>query len=440
MLLLLFLGYSSGLPLKLVFATLSLWLIEEGIDKSTVGTFALVSLPYSLKILWAPFIDQTRLPVLDAWLGHRRAWMLVTQVGLVFAILAMSLTDPFAAPSATAAAALVVALLSASQDVVVDAYRVELLEPEEQGAGTAIFVLGYRLAMLTAGAGALHLVTDFEASMWLATLRHGLHGDPAMYAWASARDGWSLAYAVMALLMGVGIVATLAAREPGGREVDSAQDRRPFRQIVRDAIVVPFAQFAARRGWWLILIFVFTFKLSDALAAVMTGPFLLETGFTRSEIAHVRDTWGLVASLSGVALGGVLVRAIGVTRSLRVAIAVMIVSNGMFSIQALVGHDVRVLVATIGIENVTGGFGTAAFVAYLSGLCDRRLAATQYALLTSISALSGTLLGSRAGWLALEVGWPAFFLVTAAASLPALAVDALRRYVDDSPPPPSIAP
>lgn len=426
-----FMGFASGLPLKLVFATLSLWLAESGINKATVGAFALVSLPYSFKILWAPLIDQTPLGALTRALGHRRAWMIVVQVLLVGAIVALALTDPFANPVATAVAAVVVAFLSASQDVVIDAYRVELLPQDRQGAGTATFVFGYRMAMLTAGAGVLHLVTSFEHALWLAELHHSYHGDPAAYAWASARDAWSFAYLAMAGVMALAATVTLVAPVPDPElERRRFDHRRTPREVFNNAIVEPFGDFIRRRGWPLILLFVFTFKLSDALAAVMTGVFLVETGFSNAEIANVRDTWGLVASLSGVAVGGLFVRALGVTRALRGAIAVMIASNLAFSWQAVVGHDVRWLVATIGIENLTGGFGTATFVAYLSSLCDRRFAATQYALLTSLSSLSGTLFGSFSGTIALAVGWPLFFALTGLASLPALLVDALRRRID----------
>jgi len=438
MLLLLFLGFSSGLPIKLVFSTLTLWLMEVGINKATVGVFALASIPYSLKFLWAPAIDVLRVPVLTRILGRRRAWMLVTQLSLVVALVFMAMTSPFDYALHTGIAALIVAFCSASQDIVLDGYRVELLEPTEQGAGTASFIFGYRLGMLAAGAGALRLVTIYEGVPSLSSWRHSFHGDGFWYQFAINRDAWSLSYLSMAALMIVGIVATFIAREPAaipnesadpngdsGQGAHSAGTSGPLhswariRRALYTAVIEPFALFMRRRGWVLILGFIFLYKLGDSLAGSMTNPFLLEIGFTRDHIASIRETYGLFAGLAGTAIGGLVVRALGIRKTLWIALALMMGSNLLFIAQYFRGADLAFLALTIGIENTTGGLGSAAFVAYLSALCDRRFAATQYALLTSLAAFAHITFGATSGWLAIRMGWPVFFAFTALTTAPA---------------------
>lgn len=420
MLLLGALGFSCGLPLKLVFATLSLWLVESGVSRAAVGVFALASLPYSFKFLWAPAFDHVKLPVLSQRLGKRRAWMLVTQLALAGAIAGVAMGDPTANPVATGVAAVFIAFFSASQDVVVDGYRVELLAADEQGAGAAVYVFGYRIGMLAAGAGVLHMVGLFDGSAWLQMWHHAAHGTPN-YAWTIARDGWSLAYLVMAATMAIGIVATLLAPRPP-RELALASAPAPARGErigFVQAIVDPIRLFVTQhKGWALLVVIALFFKLSDALAGTMTSPFLYDVGFSRAEIADIRDTLGLIATLAGVALGGWVVRAYGVRRAMWISLVVMMASNFVFTAQAIVGHSTGFLVLTIGIENLAGGVGTSAFVAYLSGLCDPDNAATQYAVLSSIPALWRTLLGASSGLIATALGWPMFFAATALAAAP----------------------
>jgi PAT family beta-lactamase induction signal transducer AmpG len=387
-----FLGFSSGLPRLLVYSTLSFWLLEEGLSITAVGLFAATALPYNLKFAWAPLLDRVRLPIVTRLLGLRRGWMAIIQVALAAAVLALSTGDPRAAPVVVAAMALVVSFLSASQDVVIDAYRVEILDDEEQGAGAAAVVFGYRIGMLVASAGALYIA-----------------------AWS---ESWPATYAVMAGLMAVGLVTTLLVREPASSESDDGE--APLVEEVRDAVLGPFRDFVGRRGMLLVLVFILLYKLGDALAGTMTNPLLVALEFEKTTIADVAKTFGLVASIVGVFAGGALVRRLGIVRALWVAGFLQMGSNLMFSVQAWVGRDVPTLVATIGIENLSGGLGTAAFVAYLSALCDRRYTATQYAFLTAAASSLKTVVSTGSGAAVEAVGWAPYFLLTTAAAAPGL--------------------
>ena len=459
MLLLFVLGFSSGLPILLVFSTLTVWLTEVGVQKSTVGTFALVSTPYSFKFLWAPLIDQIRLPVLEKKLGRRRSWMLVSQILLMGAIAALGLTQPYGltvglgewtmhastSVAVTAVIAVVVAALSATQDIVLDAYRVERLERDEQAAGSAVFVFGYRMGMLVAGAGALFLAEYFQAGVFggLASalqLDHIFRGAAALVAMVGLElSPWGLTYLMMALCMLPGLLGTVLGREPtrGSDAPQDQQTRTGFHPLTLFLRLVwnPLATFVRSRsanGLGIavgVLAFVFLFKLSDALAAVLRNPFLVEIGFSKSEIASIAQTYGMIASIVGALLGGYLVKMIGLTRGLWLSLLLMIGSNLLFAQQAALGADAGFLVLTITIENLTGGFGTAAFVAYLSLLCDVRHTATQYALLTSLSSVGRTIIGSSTGFVAERVGWEQFFILTAVAGAPAILVLAvLHRW------------
>ncbi len=456
MLLLFTLGFSSGLPILLVYSTLGVWLTEVGVQKSTVGAFALVSTPYTFKFLWAPLIDQLRLPVLEKALGRRRSWMLVTQLLLMAAIAALGLTAPHgltvtlaqfemhASSSVlpTAIIAVTVAALSATQDIVLDAYRVERLERDEQAAGSAIFVFGYRMGMLIAGAGALFLAAYFQAETFggvarLLQVDHLAGGLNALASSAGMEAGpWGLAYGVMGLCMLPGILATLFGKEPTSKAATSADGASTgIIGLLYRLVIQPFRTFIASRSQdglaiaFGVLAFVFMFKLSDALAAVLRNPFLVEIGFTKIQIASIAQTYGMVASIVGALLGGYLVKVLGLTRGLWLSLILMIASNLLFAYQAVLGPDAGFLVFTITVENLTGGFGTAAFVAYLSLLCDVRHTATQYALLTSLSSVGRTIVGSSMGVVAESLGWQAFFGFTAVVGLPALLLlAALHRW------------
>ncbi|CAK0756315.1 Anhydromuropeptide permease [uncultured Gammaproteobacteria bacterium] len=399
-------GIASGLPLALTGSTLTLRLAESGLTKEAIGLFALVGMPYSLKFAWAPLIDRLSLPWLTARFGRRRGWALVTQVMLVAALVALAMIDPGVAPWTAAWLASAVAFGSASQDVVIDAYRVEILGESEQGAGAAVSVLGYRIGMLLSGAGSLFLA--------------GL-------------VPWATVYLTMAALAALGMVVVLAAPEPP--EPEEPEDRQqlgPARTSVkrnwrtdlavwlRRAVIAPFADFARRPAWPAILAAIVLFKLGDALIGAMVMVFYLELGFAKAEIASVTKVFGLIATIGGGLVGGGLVLRLGTLPALLLGGIMQALSNLMFLILALSGRDLGVLIATIGLENAAAGMATAAFVAWLSGLCSVAYTATQFALLTSLASFARHVLSAPAGQLEVWLGWPGFFLVTVLAALPAL--------------------
>ena len=409
----LFLGFSSGLPLALTFSTLTFWLKESGLTNTAIGLFASVSTPYALKFLWAPIVDRMPIPVLTRALGRRRGWIVCTQIALMLSLVMLGASDPAADPWTTALLAMLVAFCSASQDIVIDAYRVDVLDEHQYAAGAAAIVFGYRVGMLVSGAGALLLATYV---------------------------GWFHVYALMAALVTVGLAATLLGPEPvrAPTEESVATEKRVAAYLAARphlagrraqavawmyaAVVAPFADFMKRGGWVAILAFVMFYKFGDALAGVMTNPFLLELGFTKVEIAGVVKTYGLAATLIGAGIGGSLMSSVGLVRSLWICGILQMLSNLTFAVQAVVGHSVAMLTVTIGLENLAGGMGTAAFVGYLSSLCNVSYTATQYALLTSFMSAARTWLSSSAGWLADAMSWPEFFVLTTFAAMPGLAL------------------
>jgi PAT family beta-lactamase induction signal transducer AmpG len=388
-------GFASGLPLPLSGATLSIWLAEAGVSLASIGLFALAGTPYNVKFLWAPLLDRVRVPILSGLLGRRRAWMIVIQIGLMLSLLALGLTSPAENAAATAALALVVAFFSASQDVVIDAYRIEILDESEQGAGAAMTQAGYRVGLLAAGAGALYLA---EAVPWAAV------------------------YAVMAALVVLGFVAAALAPlppEPAG----NADPSRPAGDWLRQTIVAPFTEFFERNGMavaLLLLAFILLYKLGDAFAGVMANPFYIKIGFTKTEIASVSKIFGVAATLLGVFLGGAIVKRYGVLKSLLGCGLLQMASNLMFAAQAAIGHDVGFLFLTIGIENLSGGMGSAAFVAYLSLLCNTAYTGTQYALFSSFMAFGRTWLAASSGWVAEGTDWVTFFVISTVVAVPGL--------------------
>lgn len=392
----LFLGFSSGLPLLLVFSTLSLWLVDEGVSRTAIGLFSLVRTPYTFKFLWAPLIDRLPPPPGLRRLGRRRGWTLTTQAALALAILGMASTDPSALPMMTALCAVLVAFSSASQDIVIDALRIELLQDHQQGAGAGVIVLGYRIGMLTAGAGALYLAAALP---------------------------WAVVYTIMAACVLVGVVTVLLIPEPPEPTepdpADTAHDGPP--SWLRRAVVAPFTDFMARYPLWpAVLAFIMLYKLCDAYLGVMANPFYVDVGFSKEEIASVSKVFGVVATIVGGILGGLMVSRMGTLWALMLAGILQALSNLVFAVQAVVGPSVPMLMVTIGIENITGGLATAAFVAFLSGLCAASYTATQYALLSSFMAFARDLLASSSGWLAEQVDWVTFFIATAVMALPAL--------------------
>jgi PAT family beta-lactamase induction signal transducer AmpG len=401
----LLMGFSSGLPLALTFGTLSYRLAEDGVSLAAIGLFGLVRTSYSLKFLWAPLLDRLAIPGLTARLGRRRSWALVIQLLLMAAIAVLGFADPRGDPAATALAAVVVAFLSASQDIVIDAYRIELLLPEEQGAGAAATQWGYRFGMLASGAGALY---------------------------AASFGGWRFSYLVMAGLMTVGMATVWLTPEPQ-REPDGADMPPPpgataierLRAWLGRAVVAPFRDLAVRNGalqFAAIVVFIVLYKFGDALAGSMANPLYVALAFTKVEVATISKVYGVVATLAGVALGGVCVARFGVFRALFVCGALQACSNLMYAVQVWAGHSVAVLTVTIGGENLTGGMASAAFVAYLSNLCGRDFTATQYALLSSLATVGLNVLAASGGALAESLGWIRFFVLSTALCVPSLAL------------------
>lgn len=378
------LGISSGLPLLLIGNTLRAWMTVEKVNLAAIGWFSLVALPYSLKFLWAPLLDRFTLP----FLGRRRGWLIVIQSGLLLAIALMALQKPSDALQLLAVNALLIAFLSATQDIAADAYRADVLEEREMGAGAAVFVLGYRIALLLTASLPLILADQIP---------------------------WPTVYLLMSSVMVIGLVGTILAPEP--RE----SDRPPA--TLADAVLLPFGEFFQRlgllQGFW-ILVFIVLYKLGDAFVSIMSTPFLLQTGFTLTDIGAVQGVMGVIATTVGALAGGVILSKIGINRSLWVFGGLQAVSNLTYFIQAQLGRDYRFMVLTINVENFCAGLGTAAFVAFLMSLCNQRFSATQYALLSSLMAVSRDILVAPAGTLVEITGWPLFFLISIAAALPGL--------------------
>jgi MFS transporter, PAT family, beta-lactamase induction signal transducer AmpG len=383
---LLLLGFSSGLPLYLTGQTLQAWMTTSGIDLATIGAISLFALPYSLKFFWAPLLDRYTPP----FLGRRRGWMVIIQLALMVAIGAMSLRDPRTGLQLLALNAIVIAFLSATQDIVIDAYRADILETREMGAGAAMWVLGYRVALLATGSLA-YILAD--------------------------RMPWPTVYALMATLMIVGIIAAISAREP----VLRAQPP----QTLRDAVVLPFSEFFKRSGartGLAILVFIVLYKLSDYMAQNMSTPFLLQTGFSQTEIGAIRGGIGLGATIVGVMAGGALVGKLGINRSLWVFGALQALSNLMYYLLSITQQDRGLLIATMVIENFCTGLVTSGFLAFLMSLCNVQYSATQFALLSSLMSASRDVVVSPSGAIAEVTGWPMFFIITLLAGIPGLAL------------------
>lgn len=409
-----FFGFAAGLPLALSFGTLSYWLTRVGTSKGEIGLFTLLTLPYALKFVWAPFMDRLPLPVLTRLFGRRRGWILASQIGAIAAILGVGFSDP--APGylmGTAVMACLIAFFSASQDIVIDAYRVEILDLRQQGAGAGAYQIGYRIAMLVSGGGALIVAGYF---------------------------GYVAAYVVMAAMMLVGVATVLLSPEPSISESGDAVHRQGeieslkrgktgiqlvLRQVVGwlyAAAVAPFLEFMSRRGWVVILAFVLFYKFGDTLASMLTGPFYLELGFSEAQIGALSKPIGITATIIGAVIGGSMVFSQGMIRSLWISGIFQLVSNLMFVVLAEVGADLWLLGLTVGIENLAGGMGGAVFIAYMSSLCNVSYTATQYALLSSLANVGRTLFSAPAGFLAETVDWSTFFLLTTVAALPGLAL------------------
>ncbi|MCX7312967.1 MAG: MFS transporter [Alphaproteobacteria bacterium] len=407
-LIVLFLGFAAGLPLALSGSTLLVWMREAGVDLGTIGLFALVGTPYTIKFLWAPVVDALDVPLLSRRLGRRRGWLVLSQLLLMAAIVLLAFCNPAVSPwYLLFGGALLVAAASATQDIVIDAFRVESLDPSEQAAGMASYVAAYRIGMLISTAGALFVVTGFE------DLGFGKNA------------AWTMGYIVMAGFVLIGIVTTLIATEPG-RSAEARADRAehanesPIKRVAR-AAVGAFSEFLSREMALTALAFVILYKFCDALAGAMTTPFVIDLGFSRNDYATIVKGVGLAATLIGGFAGGFVARAYPLATSLWIGAILQMISNLVFTGLALAGHNYWALTAAIIAENFTGAIGTVIFVAYLSALCQSPLhTATQYALLTALSAVGRTYLSSGAGFVAEGTGWVTFYALSALTAVPSL--------------------
>ncbi|ABE50748.1 MULTISPECIES: AmpG family muropeptide MFS transporter [Methylobacillus] len=387
MLVALMMGFASGLPLLLTGSTMQAWLKESGVDLAMIGAAAMIGLPYTLKFLWAPLFDRYTIPLF----GRRRGWLALSQLALVLALLGLSMSDPASSLWGVAAAALLVTFFSASQDIVIDAYRRESLSDQELGLGSAMFVNGYRVGMLLAGGGGLILAD-------LLTF-------PKMYQ-------------LMALFMGLCILVTLFSPEP--REAAGSP------RTLREAVVEPFLEFFKRPEAITILAFILLYKLGDTLASAINVPFYLDLGFSKSEIGAIAKLFGFWATLIGGTLGGIWILRIGLYRSLWLFGFLQMASTFGFVLLAQVGYNLPMLTGVIAVENFTGGLGTAAFVGFMGAMTDRRFTATQYALLSSLMGVPRVILSTPTGWMAGEMGWTMFFFLCTVLAIPGLLM--IRRF------------
>ncbi len=394
MLLMLVLGFSSGMPFVLTGGTLSAWLVTEGVDIKTIGLFSLVGLPYAFKFLWSPLMDRFVPP----FLGRRRGWMIIMQLALIVTISTMGFFNPASGPLLVAALALAIAFFSASQDIVLDAYRTEYLKPEERGAGVGVWIMGYRIAILVSGALALIL---------------------------SDHLSWKMVYIIMGLFMVIGCIATLLAPEP--LKTDVAKDGIDPPKSLYEAAVAPFLEFFRRPGSLEILLFIILYKLGDIAASQMTTPYILGyIGFTRTELGTIYKGFGMAATIIGALLAGAMMSKWPLKRALVVFGVLQGISIPAFIILEFTGSQVWALAVVVGIENFCGGMGTSAYTAFLMGLCNRKFTATQYALLSSLMAVGRNVTGAPTGYLADAVGWVMFFVICTALALPGLLL--LLRY------------
>jgi MFS transporter, PAT family, beta-lactamase induction signal transducer AmpG len=403
-LIVLMLGFSSGLPLALSGSTLQVWMREVGVDLGTIGLLALVGTPYTLKFLWAPLVDALHVPFFTRHFGRRRGWLLFSQLLLIATILLLAIADPARSPWFAAFAALLVATTSSTQDIVVDAFRVESLPESEQAAGMASYVAAYRIGMLVSTAGALFIVSGFEGE--------GLVRSAA----------WMWGYVVMAALVVIGMITALVATEPAqSKDAEAATAAESaFSRVIR-AAVGAFSEFLSRRDAIAALAFVVLFKFTDAFSGTMTAPFVIDIGFSKVDYAAIVKGVGLAATLIGGFAGGFVARRYSLATSLWIGGTVQALANLSFSWLALVGVNQWALALAITCENFTSAIGTVIFVAYLSALCRNPLhTATQYALLTALAAVGRTYLSSGAGFVAKATGWPLFFVICVLVAIPSL--------------------
>lgn len=383
------LGFASGLPLALTASTMTAYLQDNGVSLSSIGLFALVGVPYSFKFAWAPLLDQVKIPWLTEALGRRKGWILLLQALLVVSIFQMGLIDVKQDIVLFAIISIMVSFLSASQDVVIDAMRIEMVDDEDQGAAAAASILGYRLGMLSSGAGALYVAHYYS---------------------------WQKAYYAISVMMLLGMAVVLMCKE---RKVVFVKAISPSMWI-QQAFIGPFSEFIKRDGWLGVLALIGFYKMSDAFAGAMTTPFLMEIGFNKQEIASVVKVYGLGATLLGFVAGGGLIKRLGYYRALFVGAVAQMLSNLVFVAQAIEGYDIAMLMVNISIENFASGLSGSALVAYISHCCSREFTATQYALFSAIAVMARTGFSAFSGSVVEACGWIMFFIGSSFLTLPAL--------------------
>ncbi len=409
-----FLGFSAGLPFLLVFSTLSAWLRDVGTARTVIGFFSWVGLTYSIKVFWAPIIDRLPLPILTRYLGRRRSWMLVAQLGIAAGLVGMAYCDTETQLQQIAMFAVLVAFSSATQDIVVDAYRIEAVVPEYQGAMAATYVFGYRIALLVAGAGALYI---------------------AEY------SNWQLAYLSMASFMLIGVITTLVINEPQDQALNCqvnklvlASNATVLERLLhwfKDAVVNPFVEFFTRNGklGFLILAIIAVYKMSDITMGVMANPFYLDLGFSKTDIADVSKVFGFFMTMAGAFLGGILVVRYGILRPLLLGAILVALTNLLFAVLAVNEPSLSLLAVVISADNLGGGIATSVFIAYLSSLTNSTYTATQYALFSSLMTLPAKLLGGFSGIIVDTQGYEYFFIYAAVLGLPSICLVILLMYL-----------
>jgi PAT family beta-lactamase induction signal transducer AmpG len=406
------LGFSAGLPLLLVLGTLSFWLREAGVDRTTIGYLSWVGLAYAFKWVWSPLVDRMPLPLLTRWLGRRRSWLVFAQMLVIAGLCGMAFNDPRASLTPLVWCALAVAFGSATQDIALDAFRIESADTDRQAALAATYQTGYRLAMIWAGAGVLWLAARVEVS-----------------GGAGYQSGaWSFAYLVMAASMGVGLLTVMLSPEPAPRPQPPARNAAEW---LRGALIEPFADFLARYRWQALLVLglIAIYRISDVVMGIMANPFYVDMGFTKDEVAAVTKIYGVVMTLAGAFVGGAMAMRWGVMRVLMLGAVLSAATNLLFAWLATRGHDVTALVFVVSADNLASGIASAAFIAYLSGLTNVQYSATQYALFSSMMLLAPKWLAGFSGAFVDAHGYEAFFQATALLGLPVLLLIALASRV-----------
>jgi PAT family beta-lactamase induction signal transducer AmpG len=398
----LFLGFSAGLPLLLILGTLSFWLREAGIDRSTIGYLTWVGLIYAFKWMWAPLVDRLSIPVLSKLFGRRRSWLIFAQMLIILGLVGMASIDPKVQLTPIVWCALLVAFGSATQDIALDAFRIESADSDHQAALAATYQTGYRLALIWSGAGVLWLAARAEA---------GNAGYDA--------SAWQFAYLCMALSISVGVITTLFSKEPVRIELEKARNAKAW---LHQTLIEPFADFIKRYGWHaaLILSLIAIYRISDVVMGIMANPFYVDMGYTKDEVAAVSKVFGVVMTLVGAFLGGVLTLRFGVMRILFLGAILSAVSNLLFAWLATQGHDLHGLVWVISADNLSSGIATAAFIAFLSALTNIQYSATQYALFSSMMLLLPKWLAGFSGVFVDSFGYQNFFIITAVIGAPVL--------------------